>query len=223
MPLLRRCLFLTVFLAAHTAYAAPYFNAATIAPTLIDPPPAVQSPEWQHDVEHIIELQRAPNAKDLEQAKAERNMKPEMVAEDTDAALTRASRPKLYALLDRVSDTSYQVNNQAKNFWNTKRPYLMDQRIKPLIEPHDNPAYPSGHTSGSYVWAYVLAMVIPAERDRFLGRAESIAQHRVLVGMHYPHDLKGGRALALLIVGALTQNAEFRSDLQAAIEEAKAK
>jgi hypothetical protein len=34
--------------------------------------------------------------------------------------------------------------------------------------------------------------------------------------MHYPQDIKGGQQMALLIVGALMQNDEFKKDFDAA-------
>lgn len=214
---MKKYCFFVFTLIAYSVQAAPYFDAATIPPTLITPPVTAQ--QEQVEIDLIIQLQQQANLADIEKANRERDVKPEMITLAVDTTLTRDRYPVLYGMLDRVRDTSRSVNDAAKNFWQTKRPYLADTRIKALIEAHNNPAYPSGHTSGNYVWAYVLSMIIPEKRAMFFARAEEIAQHRVLVGMHFPYDLAGGRELALLVVGALVQNADFQRDLSAARRE----
>ena len=208
--------------AIQAVHAAPYVSAAAISPMVLNPPPAVHSAVWDKEVADVLALQYSADKAEVEKASAERNMKPELLTLAVDPQLTRVSYPALYALLDNVSDTSRSVTDNVKNYWNTKRPYLMDERIKPLVEPHDNPSYPSGHTSGSYVWARVLALVMPEKREAFLSRAEEIAQHRVLVGMHYPHDVTAGKELALITFGALLGNTSFQGDVEKAkTEQAK--
>ena len=214
-----RVLIFTLLLSV-SANAQPYFNVGSIPQTSIDAPPAVGSAEWKQEIDQIIALQKTATDAEITKAKEERNMMPELLAAQTNPLLIRKTHPALYKLLDRVADTSYAVADYAKDYWDTKRPYLMDERVKTLVKPHDNPAYPSGHACGSYTWAYVLSMVFPRDREKFLARAEEISQHRVLVGMHFPHDLKGGKQLALLVVGGLLQNADFQKDLAAAKLEA---
>jgi len=195
------------------AYAAePYFSEQTISPTLLTPPLVVRSEQWNAEIDVIINEQKNAAAAELAKAAEERNVNPEMMTQAIDPTLTRENYPALYHMMDRVSATSYKVGQAAKNHWRTSRPYIMDTRVKALINAHNNPAYPSGHTSSSYSWAYALSQVMPDKHTAFIQRAEEIAQHRVLVGMHYPHDIRGGKELALLIIGGLLQNAEFQAD-----------
>lgn len=211
-------IFFAVFLVNFQANAQAYFDKDIISPTLIDPPFKVDSAEWKSDVKEIIKIQKNVDVAEIDQALEERELVSEHVAL-VDPTLTRQQHPQLYKLLDRVSETSREVNRSAKNYWNTKRPYLMDKNIKALITPHDNPAYPSGHTSGSYVLAHVLGLLIPEKRAQFQERAAKIAWHRVMIGMHYPKDVDGGRQLALLVVGALMENPDFRKDFEKAKKE----
>ena len=88
-----------------------------------------------------------------------------------------------------------------------------------LISPSKGYAYPSGHTTGSYIYAHILGMIYPKKYAKLKEIAEEIAQHRILVGMHFPHDIEGGKKLALLILGGLTQNNNFQQDLTKAKEE----
>ncbi len=203
--------------------AEPYFGPERVPPTTIEPPPEAQSGEWKADIDSIATLQENASADEVAQARTERTMEPEMVALAADPLLTRENFPATYALLDRVGATSKAVTGAAKRYWNTKRPYLADERIKSLIEPHDNPAYPSGHTAGAYVWAATLAKLLPSQEAALLARAESIAQHRVLVGMHFPHDVEGGKALARAMMQELENDPAYQQDmLEAAAEIAKA-
>lgn len=212
--------FLVVFFGSH-ADAKSYLGKNIISPGLIDPPLVIGSSAWKDDVEMIIKLQEDPNPDDIKQALDERRLKPETVAEFVDPKLTRKAYPRLYKLLDNVGDTSRLICDNAKNYWHTSRPYLMDERVKTLVPPHTNMAYPSGHTTGSYTYAYVLGLLIPEKRQQFHDRAEEIAQHRILVGMHYPHDIKGGRQLAALITGGLLGSAEFHKDFKLVQKELK--
>jgi acid phosphatase (class A) len=216
---LKRSALLLFFVWALPAYAAPYFDPASIDPALLTPPPELHGQIWDVEIEHIIGLQKSPDKEALEQAAAERNVKPELIAEAVDPALTRKAYPKLYHLLDHIGETTHPISDAAKEFWHTDRPYKADSRVKALIEPHDNASYPSGHTVASYTWAMVLGELMPEKRNAFIARARTIAEHRVLVGMHYPHDLAGGRELARLIMGGLLQNAEFRNDFAEAKKE----
>lgn len=216
MKLLIKLLIFTVLLASP-ALAKTYFSANSISPKLIDPPISTSSKQWQDEVEYIVKLQKSADPDEVEQALEERVLKVDMVAQFVDARLSRQDFPKLYELLDNSKKTTYKIVRKAKNFWGTKRPFVaVSDKIKPLIKAHDNPAYPSGHTSGSYVAAHVLSMLLPQKRTEIMERAEEIAQHRVLVGMHYPHDLVGGKQMALIILGALMQNDDFLEDLKEA-------
>lgn len=112
--------------------------------------------------------------------------------------------------------TSFDVADDSKKYWKTKRPFLSDKRIKALVNISETPAYPSGHTTSSFVTAKILGLLIPQKAAQFDFYAEKIANHRVLVGMHFPHDLRGGRHLGFLIVGGLLQNKDFLNDFAAA-------
>lgn len=201
-----------------SATAKPYFDATSIPANLLKPPYEKGSSQWKKEVKEIIALQKNASDVEVKKANSERDLKPEMMLEEY-PEITRESNPALYKLLDRTSETSLAVTDQAKNFWHTRRPYLSDKKIKAVIKAHDNPSYPSGHTSGSYTWAYVLTMLMPDEKEHLFTHAESIAQHRILVGMHYPHDIAGGKQLAQLIVGGLLQNKDFQHDLAKAKNE----
>lgn len=199
----------------------PYFAKDSIPPSFLTKPLAPQSKEWNEEVDGIIALQRNYDEKEVAKAIDEKEITTESMLTAIEPGITREKFPLTYNLLDRAIKTSRGIGSNAKDFWGTKRPYIADKRVKSLIGEHDTPSYPSGHTVRSYSLAYAASLLFPDKQDAFLARAKEIAEHRVLIGMHYPHDLQGGREMALLVVGGLLQNKEFMHDVEAARKELK--
>ncbi len=225
MMLLRHILlslFIIVSVPSLAQATGSYLEVHSIPPTLLAAPFADKSPEQRNELQYILNLQQHASADEVKKAADEREMSPEMMTEPIVPALKRADYPEIYHLLERVGDTSKTITNNTKGYWKANRPYIVDTTIKPLIKAHTNYAYPSGHTSKSHVWAYTLGMLLPEDAALFRQKAESIAQHRVLVGMHFPHDIEGGKQLSLLIIGGLLQNPTFLADLEKAQNELKA-
>ncbi len=213
--------FLFTLFISENAHSKTYFAADKIDVALINPPIERASEQYKKEVSEIIELQKNITPEQIKVAEYEIIMRPEILLEKVDSKFTRKSYPKLYQFLDNVYETSKAVTDKAKNFYNTKRPYIEQRQIKSLILAHANPAYPSGHTSGSYVWADVLSEIFPNKKDEFFKQASEIAQNRVITGMHYPHDVEGGKRLAKLIFEELKASSEFNKDLELAKQEVK--
>jgi acid phosphatase (class A) len=206
-----------LFLAAP-ARAGHYFDETIIPLTLLPPPPAEHSEAWDAEIAAIQALQRAATPADIAAAEAEVHLTPELLTSIL-PGVTRAAYPALFTLLERIGDDGHALGDLAKDHWRTRRPYLASSAVKALVTPHANPSYPSGHTNGSLVWAEVLGQLFPNQQAALRARADDIARHRVLAGMHYPADVEGGRRLALLTLGALWQSPAFRQDFAAAGQE----
>jgi acid phosphatase (class A) len=211
---------LTLFI-SENAFSKAYFSPDKIDVTLINPPIKTDSEQYKKEVEYIVDLQKKVTPEQIKVAEYEIVMRPEILLEKVDSKFTRASHPKLYQFLDDVYATSKAVTDKAKNFYNTKRPYIQEKQVKALINAHANPAYPSGHTSGSYTWSYVLSEIFPNKKEEFFKQADKIAQSRVIAGMHYPHDVEGGKQLAKLIFEQLKITQEFNKDLEVIKQEVK--
>jgi acid phosphatase (class A) len=164
-------------------------------------------------------LQKNADEREVQESAEEKNLKPELTAQFVIPELARDDFPETYKFLDNVAQTSRVITTKFKDHFATKRPYISDKRVKALIDAHDNPAYPSGHTSGAYITAHALSLIFPNTKEEFFNRAEEIAQHRVLVGMHFPHDIQGGKQLAVIMSQKLASNEGFLRDLKAAQEE----
>lgn len=212
---------LFLILSACSATTETYFAGDTILPDFIDPPYAANSKEWSNDIQKIIKTQKHFGLNELELASREKYLHPEIFILYTDRSLTKENYPNLHKLIHRTSLTCKGVNDHFKNHWNTPRPYAVDKRINMLITPSPGASYPSGHASSSLVTTRLLGMLVPHRSEDLTKLANKIAYRRVLVGMHYPHDIDAGEQLSRLIIGGLLQNKEFRKDFENARIELK--
>lgn len=220
--------FLAIFcllLSSNSAIAAinPYFSKDKIDPTQIDAPFDSESQAFKNEIKEILKFQQDLIPEELKAARAERHLKPEMIGEAEYPKLTRQKYPHLYHLLDRSKDTASMAVWKSKEYWNKKRPYQVDKRVKILMPTSGSSSYPSGHTTKSYVVAHVLSLLMPENVNRFKARAATVSQHRVLVGLHFPRDLKGGVQLSRIVIEHMLESDAFLKDFNRAKEELKKK
>ena len=208
-----------IILINFDSFAEPYFSSKILQFDLIDLPLNRSSKEYKKELSQIIAIQSKIDLDELELSAQEKNFTALTLIKRANISANPKKNPQLFALLKNVTDTSISITDDFKNHFKTTRPYLADSRVKMLISPSKGYAYPSGHTTGSYIYAHVLGMIYPKKYSKLKEIAEEIAQHRVLVGMHFPHDIEGGKKLALLITGALTANNNFQQDLLKAKKE----
>lgn len=211
-----------LILSACSATTEKYFDGASIPSGLIEAPYTTDNKELKDEIQLILKLQKNFNLNELELASREKYLRPEIFILYANRSLTRELYPNLHQLLDRVSATTKSVNDSMKYTWNAPRPYQVDKRINMLITPSPGPGYPSGHASGSLVSAQVLGLLIPQKNQDLIKLAKKIAARRVLVGMHFPHDIIVGEQVARLVLGGLMQNNDFLNDLKAARQELEA-
>jgi acid phosphatase (class A) len=213
-------IFLCVFINKF-AFAEKYFGFESVSPFVIDKPFKMNSNEHQDQISQVLLMQKNVDLIDIDQALEEKQLRPETVVNHVYKKITREKFPNLYTLLDRVGDTSRDVTNGIKDYWKISRPFESDKKIEILISPSKGYCYPSGHTTGGYIYANVMGLLTPQKNQEFQDFAHQIAWHRVQVGMHYPQDLQGGKQLATFLIGGLMQNPQFQQDLQKAREELK--
>lgn len=212
-------LFFVVLLCAHPAAAATlyYMEEASLPPVLLAPPPAEHSPAWKKEISEVRKAQHHLKKSEVAAMRNEQRVRVELMTGVIGPDFTAQNFPNTFLLLNHVLSDAEAVTAADKAYWNTRRPYIADPRVKLLVNGVDaSPAYPSGHTTDSRVMAEVLGLLYPAKRAALRARAEEIAWRRVEAGVHYPVDLEGGRTLAMLIMGAFLQSDDFNDDLAAA-------
>lgn len=187
--------------------------------TRLTPPLAKGTAAWRDDLAAVLRAQKNMSPRQLADARHERDLRPELTAAALGKNFTRANKPATFALLDKTEADCKSAVEQAKIYWDTLRPYQEDARVQVPLKAHSNRAYPSGHTACSQLVADVLASLYPAKKTALHARAGAIAQHRVMTGMHYPHDLAGGRELAEMLYHDMQASTAYQSDFAAAQRE----
>lgn len=131
--------------------------------------------------------------------------------------LTAARAPILARLLDRAGNGGLVA--EVKAYYATPRPYLdNDQPICQARTAHlaGNGDYPSGHTSGGWLEALILAELAPDRATQILARGRAFGESRAVCGAHSASAVQAGFMAGSVAVAMLHSRPEFRSDLEAA-------
>lgn len=178
-------------------------------------PPEPGSIAAEADLNAVLQVQawRTPE----QVAWARRIEKIRSLAEYSDvigAWFTDENLPATLALLKGVDADSKGGVDAAKKTFNRPRPFVGDPRVKPCVEPLDEPSYPSGHATRFFLEAGVLSEIFPERREALFERARKMAWGRVQGGVHFPTDLAAGRILAAAILAQLKEDPSFGAALE---------
>jgi acid phosphatase (class A) len=139
--------------------------------------------------------------------------------------LTPANAPRLNSLLARALVDDGHGSARAKQVFQRKRPYLIDDgdiciaKSDSLARSFD---YPSGHTTLSWTVGLIFAELVPEHSTAILSRARAYGESRVVCGVHNASAIEGGRTTGATVYAALHASAEFRADMEAAKAEISA-
>lgn len=94
------------------------------------------------------------------------------------------------------------VTNDAKDAIGRLRPYELDPTLPTVVThpPKGNGSHPSGHSSGSYAAALVLASFLPERALELVALADEVAYSRLYGGVHFASDVVVGARIASRIV-----------------------
>lgn len=101
---------------------------------------------------------------------------------------------------------------------NRPRPYHLESKLNALEKPMHQ-SYPSGHSSASFINAYIMMEIAPELSGEFLKMAEEMAISREYLGCHYPSDSEMGRVWARKFVNELFKKDKFAVDFEKAKNE----
>jgi hypothetical protein len=103
-------------------------------------------------------------------------------------------------------DTSHIVL-ELKNFYKRPRPFRLNKRFNDkMLESMDGFAYPSGHSTHSYLFYYILSHMYPKYKDDFFQITKDIVYSRQMAKAHYPSDIRMGKKLAKSLFDFLMEN-----------------
>ena len=215
---------------AYTKLRTVYLTAAP-ASFKLPAPPANSSAQTRAELDLLLELQAKRTSADsvrymqlatvyhdpftvaASDADYDRNNRSLfVVGQPLGSWYTYRQCPQTLALLDRViQDATYYVFSFKQQF-SRPRPYNLEPRLKNYEAP-GHASYPSGHSSLSYVNAYVLEELAPELKAKFYANAAELAYSREVIGVHYPSDSEVGRVWAREFVNRLLKTSQFRRDL----------
>lgn len=156
------------------------------------------------------------------------------LGKDFRQALADKRLPKVSALLDTVFARGQGIAASTlveKLISDNDRPYVTEpDRITVYNRPgkstsdvlSDGSSFPSGHTASAMVRTGLLALMIPELAPQFLARGSEVGYNRVVLGVHYPLDVIGGRMVADAAVADRWNDPRFRPLIVAAGAELRA-
>lgn len=227
--------FTAAAVAAIVGGAAPapgspgYLSAATAPDTIRILPPAPTPGTTRYEADRTIYLATRALKDSPRWALAQNDVDEHAILKDFACAvgveLIPQSAPRTVALLRKMRFDIRQAVNRPKDFYQRKRPYLIDPGPTCVAQDASlaaSPDYPSGHATWGWSAGLVMAELAPDRATDILVRARAFGDSRVVCGVHSLSAIEAGRANASAVVAALHGSPDFRRDLDAARREVAA-
>lgn len=148
------------------------------------------------------------------------------------AALAEGRLPKTEQLLSGKLARGGGIANSTlieKYVFNYDRPFVVapDRITRFQREGTDDgsggsPAFPSGHTNEATWKADLLSMMVPELGPQLVARGSEAGQNRMVLGVHYPLDVIGGRMTGDAAAADRARDPLFRQMIREAGEELRA-
>ena len=222
---------LTVSIALMAISAASNAMAADtyyISPTEIDllqilaPPPAPDSPAGKADLQAVIATVDARTDADIKQAQEDDKRTVFRFADVMGPNFNAETLPLTAQLFQHVYEDGNAATLAAKNFFQRKRPFVVDPDIKIIVNQPPDFSFPSNHSTFGNESGILLAAMVPEKANAIFARAAAYAHNRVVAGVHFPTDVEGGRIAASVIDNTFLHNPRFESDFARAKAEVRA-
>ena len=189
----------------------------------LPPPPPDDSAEHQAELELVLQAQRGAGPEDLSRARSEFHLDLDAFRQVLGPWCSEKNLPATRRLLKKAAAEADPLADELKAHYRRARPPAGNPAIQPLDLPHfDHESYPSWHATRGFMYAEILAELLPARREELLRRGQEIGWDRVIAGMHHPSDITAGRVLAHLVVQDLMRGGEFMRLLKEARNEIEA-
>jgi acid phosphatase (class A) len=184
---------------------------------LLPPPPAAGSAAARRDLQGVLAVQADRTPTEVAAAQADRLHSVFRFADVFGPTFQPEKLPHTAAFFARVVAYDKGEVKAVKQFWHHPRPALASHAVHPLSqEQPDDWSYPSGHSTLGYTEAVLLANMVPERRAAIFARADLYAQHRIVMGVHFPSDVEAGRLAGTALGGQLLTDPAWHADYSAA-------
>jgi hypothetical protein len=129
----------------------------------------------------------------------------EMLADAAVASNMGVPTIRAYMMLNLALADAMVAAWDSKYAHNRRRPSAVDARLHTLIPTPPSPSYPCEYSVAAGAGATVLAHLFPQDAVRFAEAAEEAARSRVLAGVVYPTDARGGLELGRAVAGRVIE------------------
>jgi acid phosphatase (class A) len=201
--------------------AAHYIDPGTLVlQRVVPPPPSDSSAETRAELDEMLRIQAERSPTTSARAKDDAAVSVFRFADAVGSdRFTKKNLPLTTALFDRLLEDEGLVMTPAKDAFARPRPFVLEERLQPLLDKPKSSAYPSGHSTWAYSAGLVLADMLPERRAEIMTRVREYAYNRVVVGLHYPSDIEAGAMSGAALAAALFSSFKFRADQAAAAQE----
>jgi acid phosphatase (class A) len=189
---------------------------------LIPPPPPANSMEQRQDLADVIEMQEKRTEAQVKRAMADNVLSIYRFDDVLGPKFTKSNLPVTDAFFEKMHADQRAILIAAKNALQRPRPALASKDVMAL---GGTPRLPTGYPSGGVVMttltSIILAKMVPEKRFELSERNHEYALHRVVLGQHFPRDVRAGEIAGTVIAHALMETPAFMRDLQAARTEVR--
>ena len=195
---------------------------APLDTTFIGPPPAFGSLLFEQDFHMYQYGKTLRNTERGKQAIKDADTSTGNILEQFSEAfgmeLSKEKTPEIYALINRMKeDAGSYATRCTKNTYKRMRPYALYNEPTSVPEAEEglrnNGSYVSGHSATGIAVAMVLATINPERQNQLFKRGLDFGESRWIVGFHHYSDVKAGQMVGALVLPALLNNEEFRTQL----------
>ena len=195
---------------------------APLDTTFIGPPPEFGSLLFEQDFhmyqygKTLRKTERGQQA--IKDANTSTDNLLEVFSEAFGMTLSKENTPEIYKLISRMKeDAGSYATRCTKNKYMRTRPYALYNEPTSVPEAEEglrnNGSYVSGHSATGIAVAMVLACINPERQNQLYKRGLDFGDSRWIVGFHHYSDVKAGQMVGALVLPALLNNEEFRTQL----------
>ncbi len=141
-------------------------------------------------------------------------------------AVTEKDTPWIYHVLRRTLADAGLSTESAKKHYRRPRPFMVNGQPMGVPDADEESyrkdgSYPSGHTAAGFVWALVLAELVPERADQIIRRGLEFGRSRTVLNVHWQSDVEAGYIMGSATFARLASNEEFRHDMEMAKREVR--
>jgi acid phosphatase (class A) len=211
--------FLIAVLGAAPASAQKlnYLTQIIDLPELLPPPPGPDSQALKDDIAGVMEAQENRTDIQMQRALVQKTLSIYHFAEVLGPKFKKENLPIMDAFFERAHIDQRATLIAAKNKIQRMRPFMVDKRIQPLAgTPRLPTGYPSGGTVMTQMTAILLSKMIPEKRLELHESSREYNLTRIIIGEHFPRDVRAGEIAGTVITHALLEVPAFMRDFEPA-------